>query len=107
MEDLIDRQDAIDLVRDVCDAILSECGCHYDSEVEDEVYDDIHEVSTILKCNKAIRKSLMDLPSTQPISENDLIELQDRYGDEVRFVVEDMLSGEEKRWTTLSADRRR
>ena len=41
------------------------------------------------------------LPSAQPISENDLIELQDRYGDEVRFVVEDMLSGEGKRWTTL------
>ena len=66
MADSIDRQDAIDLVRDVCDAILSECGCHYDSEVEDEVYDDIHEVSTILKCNKAIRKSLMDLLSAHP-----------------------------------------
>ena len=66
MDDLISRQDAIDLVRDVCDAILSGCGCHYDSGVGDEVYDDIHEVSTILKCNKAIRKSLMDLPSAQP-----------------------------------------
>ncbi len=66
MDDLISRQDAIDLVRDVCDAILSGCGCHYDSEVGDEVYDDIHEVSTILKCNKEIRKSLKDLPSAQP-----------------------------------------
>ena len=66
MADSIDRQDAIDLVRDVCDAILSECGCHYDSEVEGEVYDDIHEVSAILKCNKEIRKSLKDLPSAQP-----------------------------------------
>lgn len=66
MDDLISRQDAIDLVRDVCNAILSGCCCHYDSEVEGEVYDDIHEVSTILKCNKEIRKSLMDLPSAQP-----------------------------------------
>lgn len=66
MDDLISRQAAIDLVRDVCGAILSGCGCHYDSEVEDEVYDDIHEVATILKCNKEIRKSLKDLPSAQP-----------------------------------------
>ena len=63
--DLISRQDAIDLVRDVCDVILSGCGCHYDSEVEDEVYDDVHEVDTILKCNKEIRKSLKDLPSAR------------------------------------------
>lgn len=41
-----------------------------------------------------------NVPSAQPISEIDLIELRDRYGDEVRFVVEDMLSGEGKRWTT-------
>lgn len=40
------------------------------------------------------------VPTVQPITENGLIELQDRYGDEVRFVVEDMLSGKEKRWTT-------
>ena len=41
---------------------------------------------------------LHEVPPAQPISESDLIELRDRYGDEVRFVVEDMLSGEGKRW---------
>ena len=60
-------------------------------------------VDIVSECAEIIR----DVPSAQPIGENDLIELQDRYGDEVRFVVEDMLSGEEKRWTTLSADKRR
>ena len=44
--------------------------------------------------------AVCNIPSAQPINESDLIELRDRYGDEVRFVVEDMLSGEEKRWTT-------
>lgn len=44
-------------------------------------------------------KRIDALPSAQPIDESDLIELRDRYGDEVRFVVEDMLSGEGKRWT--------
>lgn len=44
--------------------------------------------------------AVCNIPSAQPINKSDLIELRDRYGDEVRFVVEDMLSGEEKRWTT-------
>lgn len=67
MSDLIDRQAAIDLVRDVCNAILNECSCHYNSEVKAEVFDDIHEVRTILKCNKEIRKSLKDLPPAPEI----------------------------------------
>ncbi len=51
--------------------------------------------------NSKIWQQIKDLPAAQPIDESDLIELRDRYGDEVRFVVEDMLSGEGKRWTTL------
>lgn len=66
MSDLINRQAAIDLVRDVCDAILSECGSHYDREVDDEVYDDILEVAAILKCNKEFRIALQNMPSAQP-----------------------------------------
>ena len=64
--DLISRQEALTLVRDVCDAIMSCCGSHYDEEVEDEVYDDIREVDAILKCNKEIRIALKNLPSEQP-----------------------------------------
>lgn len=64
--DLISRQSALALVRDVCNAIMSCCGSHYDEEVEDEVYDDIREVDAILKCNKEIRIALKNLPSAQP-----------------------------------------
>lgn len=64
--DAISRKAAIDLVREVCDAIMSGCNSHYDSEVGDEVYDDILEVDAILKCNKEIRKALRDMPSAQP-----------------------------------------
>ena len=66
MSDLIDRQAAIELVKDVCDAIMSGCKRHYDSEVGDEVYDDTLEVDAILKCNKGIRNALRDMPSAQP-----------------------------------------
>ena len=61
---MIYRQDAIDLVKDVCEAILSMCGSHYDGE--DEVYDDLLEVDAILKCNKEIRIALRNLPPAQP-----------------------------------------
>ena len=64
--DLIDRQAAIDLVRDICNAIMCECESHYDDEVGDEVYEDAREVDAILKCNKEIRKALRNMPSAQP-----------------------------------------
>ena len=38
------------------------------------------------------------MPSELRLSEEDLQEIQDRFGDFVRFVVEDMITGEEKRW---------
>lgn len=66
MDDTISRQAAIELVKDVCDAIMSGCKRHYDSEVGDEVYDDTLEVDAILKCNKGIRNALRDMPSAQP-----------------------------------------
>lgn len=65
MSDTISRKDAIDLVRDVCDAIMSGCESWYDSETEDEVYKDILEVNAILKCNKEIRIALANLPSVK------------------------------------------
>lgn len=66
MNELIYKQDAIDLVKEVCDAIMSGCDSHYDPETEDEVYNDILEVDAILKCNKEIRIALANLPSAQP-----------------------------------------
>lgn len=64
--DTISRQAAIDMVRDVCDAIMSGCESWYDPETEDEVYKDIREVDAILKCNKEVRIALRNMPSAQP-----------------------------------------
>ena len=66
MSDLISRQAAIELVRDVCTAIMSGCDSYYDSETDDEVYKDLLEVDAILKCNKEIRIALRNMPSAQP-----------------------------------------
>ena len=65
MSDLISRQAAIELVRDVCDAIMSGCDSYYDSETDDEVYKDLLEVDAILKCNKEIRIALRNMPSAE------------------------------------------
>lgn len=70
MSDLVSRKDAINAIYH-----------HFPEMAMSECANVLHEV-----------------PPAQPISESDLIELRDRYGDEVRFVVEDMLSGEGKRW---------
>ena len=63
--DCISRQAAIELVRDVCDAIMSGCDSYYDSETDDEVYKDLLEVDAILKCNKEIRIALRNMPSAE------------------------------------------
>lgn len=65
MSELIYKQDAIDLVKEVCDAIMSGCDSHYDPETEDEVYNDLLEVDAILKCNKEIRIALANLSSAE------------------------------------------
>ena len=66
MQDLIDRQTAIELVRDVCDAVMSGCESWYDPEIEDEVYKYTREVDAILKCKKEVRIALRNMPSAQP-----------------------------------------
>lgn len=71
MDDLISRQEAIELVKDVCDAIMSGCESRYDPETEDEVYTDIREVDAILKCNKEVRIALRNMPSAQPEKRTD------------------------------------
>lgn len=65
-EDVISRQAAINLVRDVCNDIMSGCESQYDPETKDVVYKDIREVDAILKCNKEVRIALRNMPSAQP-----------------------------------------
>lgn len=64
--DIISRQAAIDLVKDVCDAVMSGCESWYDPETGDEVYKDIREVDAILKCNKEVRIALRKMSPAQP-----------------------------------------
>lgn len=45
------------------------------------------------------KKPVEVLPPVQVLSEEDLIELEDRFGAFVRFVVEDMISGKGERWS--------
>lgn len=80
-DDLISRQAAIDAIS--CDITIT----------------GRQNAELVAATIGAFADRIKALPSAGPISKNDLIELQDRYGDEVRFVVEDMLSGEGKRWT--------
>jgi hypothetical protein len=39
-----------------------------------------------------------DMPAAEPLTAADLLELEHRFGRDVREVVEDMLKGEGKRW---------
>ena len=64
-DDCISRQAAIDLVRDVCNAVMSGCKSLHDPETKYEVYEDIREVDAILKCNKEVRIALRNMPSAQ------------------------------------------
>lgn len=77
MKDTIYRQDAIELVRDVCDAIMSGCDSYYDTETGDEVYKDILEVDAILKCNKEIRIALKNMPSAPLYTPDEIQTMQD------------------------------
>ena len=75
--DLISRQAAIDLVEDIETRRLK-------GEVE-LIY-------------APLIKGLRALPSAQPLTDEDYIELHDRFGAWVEEVVRDMISGEGKRW---------
>lgn len=51
--------------------------------------------------DKSVAKRLLiQLPSAQPLQDEDYIELHDRFGTWVEDVVRDMISGEGKRWKT-------
>ena len=80
VEDTISRQAALELVRDVCDAIMSCCESHCDEETGYEVYDDVREISAILKCNKEIRIALKNMPSALPLLNQATIS-EDRCGE--------------------------
>lgn len=76
MDDIISRQAAIDVIDEIETEVANGLGFQYEKW----------------------RKHFSEMPSVQPLPETDLLELEHRFGSGVRYVVEDMLSGEERRW---------
>lgn len=84
-KDAISRQAALDLVKDVCDAVMSGCESWYDPETGDEVYKDIREVDAILKCNKEVRIALRNMSPAQP--EPPWIPVSERLPEDMQYVL--------------------
>lgn len=64
--ELIGKQAAIEAVKEVCREVLKECGSHFDTVADGEVYDDMLEVDAIVKCNERISAVLRDMEPAQP-----------------------------------------
>ena len=111
--DLIDRQAAIDAINKI---IPTKDGLLEPADVFAELYDvtavnpeyrldewciDCKEYDQERHCcprfNKVIRQTVDEV---QKIKKVDLIEIEDRFGAYVRFVVEDMINGKGERWKT-------
>jgi hypothetical protein len=45
-----------------------------------------------------LTNAIKQVPSTEPLTEVDYIELRDRFGEYVEFVVRDMITGKGERW---------
>lgn len=65
--DCVSREQAIRVVKNVCLKIMSECENHYDEELNDYVYADIHEIDSILKVNKAAMVALKGIPTVDAV----------------------------------------
>lgn len=68
--------------------------CKYYASIEEQGY---FTCKSAEARNMAIQ-SLESSCSVPPLSETDLLELEHRFGEWVRFVVEDMLTGKGERW---------
>lgn len=80
MDDIVRRKDVIDALRGLAHRFEDpEDWCILEGEAEFVV---------------------SKLPSAQPLTDEDYIELHDRFGTWVEEVVRDMISGEGKRWET-------
>lgn len=55
-------------------------------------------LTSYAECHVAIR----NIPSAEPLTEEDYTELRDRFGEYVEFVVRDMVEGKGERWTKSS-----
>ncbi len=78
MTNTINRQKALDLVRDVCIDVMDSCKTRVDEDGE-EIYENMREVNAILTCNKRIRWGIMQLPSYGDPEEFDFDEMAQRF----------------------------
>lgn len=53
---------------------------------------------TFVESRDVAEKMLNNVPSVQPLTEEDYMELRHRFGTQVESVVRDMVSGRENRW---------
>lgn len=85
------------------DLQCKKCGCHWDTgwyPVDHKMFQitvDGDKDTLSASVNKMLTDMGLQL-RLGVLSEEDLQELEDRYGKDVRFVVEDMISGKGKRW---------
>lgn len=84
------------------DLICEKCGCKWDTGWYPADYK-MFEIQ--LDSDNSIEDSLSNMIKNlgldlklKTLSEEDLQEIKDRFGDYVRFVIEDMMSGDGKRW---------
>lgn len=82
MNDLISRQAASDVIEKIFPA------------------DPMHnEYTQGVTCGAALAMEFIkQLPSAEPLTEEDYTELRDRFGEYVEFVVRDMITGKGERW---------
>lgn len=85
-----------------------------DAIIRQAVLDAIHEADMNAYDERSLVRDLTqtvnELPSVnlqEPLTEEDYIELRDRFGEYVEFVVRDMISGKGERWKETNNDKRR
>lgn len=90
MSDLISRQDVIEKIEERARETFSLAPGyeHYLSALHD------------------VAEDLEQIPTIKPLTEIDYIELADRYGGEVAFVVKDMIEKTNQRWVLLNGERK-
>ncbi len=66
------------------------------------IADTISLYGTGAKVESEMLSIVSKIPSAEPLTEEDYIELRDRFGEYVEFVVRDMISGKGERWTKIN-----
>lgn len=66
------NEDAIKMFKSIIMAEIDRLPHHYDTEVNDDVYDDISKVNELLQLNKIVSKALKKQIAKKPIVNDDI-----------------------------------